>query len=896
MGFHLKEALQSLCCSNGWSYAVVWRLKCHDSMLLIPVDAYCDVESGMVVDQVLHQVHVVGEGIIGQVALTGKHRWIFSDTYCGELSTVGSTGSQTFFQDTAEWSYQFSAGVKTVAVISVSSQRVIQFGSNQKIPESLKFVDHTRSFFHQLQSVLGASLFGTSEKPIDSEICDRTFASLVSSGNYYSNYANVKPIYKDSCKELTATAVVQSTNRITPGLYQSSSESHTLTVPVVSSSTSATKATASMNNSSFHLLNHCQTAGANAQVIFSTPNMPLPQVLPQSNSSSANNSVLCNSSMSELSTYEFMEQQLLSGIGVQGASNLFPTISHINVPMGNKFCDFQVPPFSNPSYRKNGSPNTINYTAANTGYGGKKLADSHQASPLFRITEGKPSTSSDTFLGELKPDNAGSAIPSLNSVNHLNQSSGLPLEQVNTGFTAQPSNDLLQMASSLASDLVGGDVFDNIPVNNLCSSIQDLVAGCRDSRGSGSSGKQSTSNVPLQLPVDNGLFDGFGLDHRQSQGQKFWDDIILPGGIGDCSNLSTGVSECISALDSDSLTACEKGFFSDRGLEQLLDAVVGNAKSISNPNSSDQSSTSTVTRAGSSYVHSDKVPFVGLSSLNSGMDGFLPKVHSAYGPKKEVLPKSLVSSWIDSSNNISAESAVISQPKKPEDPSKITRKRARPGESTRPRPKDRQQIQDRVKELREIVPNGAKCSIDALLDRTIKHMLFLQSVTKYADKLKQTDEPKMIGEASSVVLKDNSSGNGGGSTFAFEVGGQTMVCPIIVEDLHPPGQMLVEMLCEERGFFLEIADIIRGFGLTILKGVMEVRDDKVWARFVVEVNRDITRMDIFMSLVKLLPQTMEASIGSSSQTIKVIDNSIPVFTNYQQSPLPHPISLADRLQ
>ncbi|XXG67178.1 hypothetical protein AAC387_Pa06g0582 [Persea americana] len=731
MGFHLKEALQSLCCSNGWSYAVVWRLKCHDSMLLIPVDAYCDVESGMVVDQVLHQVHVVGEGIIGQVALTGKHRWIFSDTYCGELSTVGSTGSQTFFQDTAEWSYQFSAGVKTVAVISVSSQRVIQFGSNQKIPESLKFVDHTRSFFHQLQSVLGASLFGTSEKPIDSEICDRTFASLVSSGNYYSNYANVKPIYKDSCKELTATAVVQSTNRITPGLYQSSSESHTLTVPVVSSSTSATKATASMNNSSFHLLNHCQTAGANAQVIFSTPNMPLPQVLPQSNSSSANNSVLCNSSMSELSTYEFMEQQLLSGIGVQGASNLFPTISHINVPMGNKFCDFQVPPFSNPS---------------------------------------------------------------------------------------------------------------------------------------------------------------------QSQGQKFWDDIILPGGIGDCSNLSTGVSECISALDSDSLTACEKGFFSDRGLEQLLDAVVGNAKSISNPNSSDQSSTSTVTRAGSSYVHSDKVPFVGLSSLNSGMDGFLPKVHSAYGPKKEVLPKSLVSSWIDSSNNISAESAVISQPKKPEDPSKITRKRARPGESTRPRPKDRQQIQDRVKELREIVPNGAKCSIDALLDRTIKHMLFLQSVTKYADKLKQTDEPKMIGEASSVVLKDNSSGNGGGSTFAFEVGGQTMVCPIIVEDLHPPGQMLVEMLCEERGFFLEIADIIRGFGLTILKGVMEVRDDKVWARFVVEVNRDITRMDIFMSLVKLLPQTMEASIGSSSQTIKVIDNSIPVFTNYQQSPLPHPISLADRLQ
>ena len=44
------------------------------------------------------------------------------------------------------------------------------------------------------------------------------------------------------------------------------------------------------------------------------------------------------------------------------------------------------------------------------------------------------------------------------------------------------------------------------------------------------------------------------------------------------------------------------------------------------------------------------------------------------------------------------------------------------------------------------------------------------------------------------------------------------------------------MLCEERGFFLEIADIIRGMGLTILKGVMETRNDKIWARFTVEVN------------------------------------------------------------
>lgn len=46
---------------------------------------------------------------------------------------------------------------------------------------------------------------------------------------------------------------------------------------------------------------------------------------------------------------------------------------------------------------------------------------------------------------------------------------------------------------------------------------------------------------------------------------------------------------------------------------------------------------------------------------------------------------------------------------------------------------------------------------------------------------------------------------------------------------------MYQMLCEERGIFLEIADIIRGLGLTILKGVMEIHERKVWARFLVEV-------------------------------------------------------------
>lgn len=60
---------------------------------------------------------------------------------------------------------------------------------------------------------------------------------------------------------------------------------------------------------------------------------------------------------------------------------------------------------------------------------------------------------------------------------------------------------------------------------------------------------------------------------------------------------------------------------------------------------------------------------------------------------------------------------------------------------------------------------------------------------------------QIIGKESGVVLKDASSGSGTGATWAFEVEGQTMVCPILVEDLNPPGQMLVEVnfLCIQLG-------------------------------------------------------------------------------------------------
>ncbi|CAJ2627691.1 unnamed protein product [Trifolium pratense] len=199
-------------------------------------------------------------------------------------------------------------------------------------------------------------------------------------------------------------------------------------------------------------------------------------------------------------------------------------------------------------------------------------------------------------------------------------------------------------------------------------------------------------------------------------------------------------------------------------------------------------------------------------------------------------------------------SSCSNQFERSSEPSKNSKKRARPGESCRPRPRDRQLIQDRIKELRELVPNGAKCSIDSLLECTVKHMLFLQSITKHSDKLNIFTETKT--KSCDHMDKDihGPSGYQQGSSWAMEVGGHLKVHSILVESHGKNGQMLVEMLCEECNHFLEIAEAIRSLGLTILNCTTEPRGEKTCICFVVEGQNNVNlhRLDILWPLVQLL--------------------------------------------
>lgn len=185
------------------------------------------------------------------------------------------------------------------------------------------------------------------------------------------------------------------------------------------------------------------------------------------------------------------------------------------------------------------------------------------------------------------------------------------------------------------------------------------------------------------------------------------------------------------------------------------------------------------------------------------------------------------------------------------EPAKTNKKRARSGENARPRPRDRQLIQDRIRELRELVPNGSKCSIDSLLERTIKHMLFLQGISKHSEKLNSCNQSKLRTKKTSIL---GCSSYEQGSSWAVEVGSHLKVCSIVVENLTIKGQMLVEMLCDECGYFLEIAEAIRSLGLTILKGITEDCGDKTWMCFVVEGQNDriMHRMDLLWSLVQIM--------------------------------------------
>ncbi|KAG9155923.1 hypothetical protein Leryth_004181 [Lithospermum erythrorhizon] len=187
-------------------------------------------------------------------------------------------------------------------------------------------------------------------------------------------------------------------------------------------------------------------------------------------------------------------------------------------------------------------------------------------------------------------------------------------------------------------------------------------------------------------------------------------------------------------------------------------------------------------------------------------------------------------------------------------PPRSKKRRAGPALSHKSRPRDRQLLQDRLRELRELVPDGKNCSIDGLLDKTAKHLVFLKGVSDRSNKLREQSVEEVLAEGSRTGLESNQNG----MSWAIEVGGEKNICPIIVKDLKIPRHMLIQIFCDDFVRFLEITEVIHQLELTVLRGVLDQQSDSKLANFIVEVPEKLHRLDIFWPLMQLVQSSVPA--------------------------------------
>jgi hypothetical protein len=213
----------------------------------------------------------------------------------------------------------------------------------------------------------------------------------------------------------------------------------------------------------------------------------------------------------------------------------------------------------------------------------------------------------------------------------------------------------------------------------------------------------ATKPVKKQDSENNGFLESSIFDPDM---HDLWDDTALLA--GNTSHFSaTGMNSVAGQASSDPLSVEERVFFSGTIFEELLgfdndistvmastDPLAGPVSDCRLPRYNPQDSFS----ACNSHVAALKHPSISCTSEN------IPN------GEPKATPVSLQNLSMDDCVSLNTANSKVSQVKNPEG-AKVVKKRARPGESMRPRPKDRQQIQERVKELREIVPNSAKVRI-----------------------------------------------------------------------------------------------------------------------------------------------------------------------------------------
>jgi len=330
----------------------------------------------------------------------------------------------------------------------------------------------------------------------------------------------------------------------------------------------------------------------------------------------------------------------------------------------------------------------------------RSMSNLHSA-PSIHVTEGELSEremSQNRFPLEFKPDDFPTDLSNSCVVDNILEWFAPSPEHSISGMAPMMNGNLSQPGGvTPASPGLIGDILVDIPLKQPATLAQSSVTESYLSNG-----KEKCASI---TGTENDLLEGLGLVFGGGQARHCWEDIMVPVASSGHTTASTGISECISELDVDSKVGPRKGLFSE-----LLDSV-SNSNYVTKSSSDDQLSNAKRRRVENSSVNGNQLQLVNASCPTSSR-----VMQPAYNfdktknllSKQEMFPKAQTVLWIDDSYSVNTGSSGLTKSKKPEEPAKANKKRARPGESTRPRPKDRQQIQDRIKELKQIIPDGAK--------------------------------------------------------------------------------------------------------------------------------------------------------------------------------------------
>lgn len=275
----------------------------------------------------------------------------------------------------------------------------------------------------------------------------------------------------------------------------------------------------------------------------------------------------------------------------------------------------------------------------------------------------------------------------------------------------------------------------NIPSFNVEDHIPGFVHDCFHEDSTNQSAMTMGSEhkeACAQPPSGDDLFDILGVDFKNKLLEGHWNELFADESNADVENkvkkeICTNVEGTNSDYYSVDESMLDSGIFSGMSTDHLLDAVVSKAKPSLKQSSDDMSCRTALTVNSTSSIPSP----VSRSIMAGNFEGGLFDFSKYRGKKVAVETSSLrsgcskddagncsqttticgsrLSSWLENGGNVKHENSVSTgYSKRPDEACKSNRKRLKPGENPRPRPKDRQMIQDRVKELREIVPNGAK--------------------------------------------------------------------------------------------------------------------------------------------------------------------------------------------